>query len=147
MLSKTSACSSHRHKCAKPARTTKARDPILRTSSSLYSSLEGFQRKSYCPCNVPFCYVSDLRPAGPAKSGVRRAALPRFVGPLSRSRPPVTIAQGFLALAILTHIFAPARHLLSQTASAEPSGSYFGARWKHSVATVAFGALFCSRLV
>ena len=26
-------------------------------------------------------------------------------------------------------------------------GRYFGARWKHIVATVAFGALFCSRLV
>ena len=28
-----------------------------------------------------------------------------------------------------------------------PLGRYFGARWKHIVATVAFGALFCSRLV
>ena len=28
-----------------------------------------------------------------------------------------------------------------------PLGRYFGARWKHIVATVGFGALFCSRLV
>ena len=97
----------HHRKITKAAWATKAKDRILRTSSSLYSSLEGFQRKSYCPWNGRFRVVSDLRPASPAKSGVRRAALPRFVGP-SRSHPPSRSRAGEPSgLIFLSEAFQP----------------------------------------
>ena len=128
MLSKASACSLHHRKITKAAWATKAKDRILRTSSSLYSSLEGFQRKSYCPWNGRFRVVSDLRPASPAKSGVRWAALPRFVGP-SRSHPPVAIARG---RALGTHISIrsiPAAPDEAKPLSPLRSGRHFAPEW------------------